>query len=144
MEEDRYKTNHFLYIVGMLSMFLSLGLLAFCFFLMPHLLFGWEYDVPQAVIGLQVWLQNNYGYDDSTAEKWVMFIAFVPAFFSVFVAVFSSNRIDRDLLDKNDIAQPGMKHNIKDSTALFLNIVFLIATVFAIAALIEWLISISS
>lgn len=144
MQEDRYQTNHFLYIVGMVSLFLSLGLLAFCFFLMPHLLFGWAYDVPQAVIGLQVWLQTNYGYDDITAEKWVLFIAFVPALFSVFVAVFSSNRIDSELLDQKETTQPRVRRNFKDSTLLFLKIIFLIATVFAIAALIEWLISLSS
>ena len=131
----------------MLSLFLSLGLLALSFYLMPYLLFHWQYDLPQFVLESTLWVQTAYGYSEMLAERYVFLVLFGLAMLCVFIAVYASNTIDGQLLHvkpSDKVLEPRVSLPRKESTLLFFKIIILIGSVFVLAALIEWLISISS
>lgn len=48
-------TNPLLYTLGILSMVLAIGLFVFSLYIMPHILFGIIYDVPEFIIIVTYW-----------------------------------------------------------------------------------------
>ncbi len=60
LEQDRYQLSHKRYVLCMLCLILFLGLTFLSFYLLPFFGFGWRYNVPEFVIGLQHQLTLNY------------------------------------------------------------------------------------
>jgi hypothetical protein len=147
MEQDRYKQNHFLYIAGMFSLIISLGLFAFSLFLIPHLIFGWHYNVPDFLIDLIAMFENDY--EMSTAKvKWLLFLVLdVPAVVLFIVADVLSNKIDNKIYKANRSAtqSPTRKMDgqsgLRESGVLFLRMTMIVIVVFAVAGFFQWTIS---
>lgn len=53
MQND--SSNPILYAVGLIAMVLSLGLFIFSFYILPHILFGAVYDVPEFIVIVTYW-----------------------------------------------------------------------------------------
>ena len=94
MEQDRFQKNHTVFIIGMISLVISLILLALCLYLLPNLLFGWQYDVPTFVPYINEWLISTYNFTDSSASKILFFILVGLSLVFIAIAYFSSNRIE--------------------------------------------------
>ena len=141
MEADRYQKNHKLYIIGIFSLVIGLSLLTFSLYMLPHLLFGWRYDIPSFIMFWREWLQSEYQYNGPAASKLIFLFFFSLALIFVVIAYFSSNRLDSDILSKelhdnsNPVEPP--KSN-REGLHLGLKILFIIVIIFVISALFQW------
>lgn len=60
MEASRYKSNPILYITSIISMLLSLVVFLFAFYLIPYLLIGLQYDVPEFISHISHWFEIHF------------------------------------------------------------------------------------
>ena len=143
MEPDRYRQNHFLYVIGLIFLVFSLSLFAFSAYIIPFLLFKWSYDVPEFISTWQQWLlERDYS---NAAACWLIFLFFIVlALFCAAIAHIASNRIDNKLY-KTEVeakVEPARStDDTKETTNLLVKIVFIVILVFIGALLFQWLIS---
>ncbi|KTD62720.1 hypothetical protein [Legionella shakespearei] len=98
MEQDRYSANHKLYIVGIISLILSIGLFFFSMFILPFLIWNLHYDVPDFISHMIIYFQNkmNYSLPASKFLSWLIF--FVPCLIAGYISYYISNYIDDQIL----------------------------------------------
>lgn len=144
MEHDRYQKNEKAFVIGLLSLVISLSLFALSFYIMPNLLFGWQYSTPGFVISIVDWLQYAYNFTASGASTIVFFFVFLLALFFAVIAYYCSNKIDDEIysseLQQRTPPEP-VKESVKgDGMWLVLKILFFALLIFIAAALFEWVI----
>lgn len=98
MEYDRYKAHHKMYIIGIVSLLACLSLLLFSLYILPYLIWGDFYDVPEFIVILIAFLQERkYSASSSHWIVWLLF--FLPALILGYISYYISNFIDDELLD---------------------------------------------
>lgn len=142
MEADRYQKNHKLFIVGIFSLLIGLSCLGFSLYMLPHLLFSWRYGSPEFIMFWKEWLQSDYGYTETIASKLIFVFLFGAAFIFLFIAYYSSSRLDRQILSKeledtSGHVQP-RNNNSREGLNLGLKILFIIILIFLVSALFQW------
>ncbi len=147
MEPDRFKQSHTLYIIGMVSLVISVGLFAFCFYLIPFLAFSWYHGVPDFIISMSSELQETYKLSRS-ASSWFIFISvFFPAAVCAVVADVLSNRIDSEIhagafkVKEVEHKTEKMHEDSTESRWLVFKIISIIIIVFIAAKFFQWMIS---
>lgn len=148
MEQDRYQENHVLFIVGLISLLLCLGLLFFTLFMLPHLLFGWRYDVPEFISYVREWISSGFGLSSRQASS-VIFVFFsIWVFVFGLVAYYASSRIDNKIYSigqftKENTAKPSKKlsQGMKESLRFFLLVLGILIIAFAATFGFQWMIS---
>lgn len=141
MEPDRYQYAQRHYLVGMLSLLLSLTLFAFSAYLIPYLFFGWHYHLPAFI---QEWLQLLTAEYEITrkAAVWVVFLTFLtPAILFSLVSKWLSCYIERKIdgvyrVPFLDEPTPGPSQK-----PFVLKLLLMIVLVFVAARFFQWLIS---
>jgi hypothetical protein len=111
--------------------------------MLPHLLFGWRYDIPGFVMDWREWIQFHYKFTEVAAARLLLFLLFILSILFFVIAYFSSNNLDREL-DKSELEEFEKPARIKESTreelSLGLKILIIIIFVFIVGALFEWFI----
>ncbi|TAL60575.1 MAG: hypothetical protein EPN84_09270 [Legionella sp.] len=98
MEYDRYKAHHKLYIIGILSLLGCLSLLLFSLYILPYMVWGDYYDVPEFVVSLIAFFEDlKYSSASSHFIVWLLF--FLPALICGLISYYVSNYIDDELFD---------------------------------------------
>lgn len=106
MEYDRFKINSKLYVLGMISLVLCLGLSLLTLYLSPYLIWELHYNVPEFVSTLSSTLQDDYNYSVPASKIIIWLLFFVPAGITGLVAYFISNYIDNKLYMNEIIKEP--------------------------------------
>ena len=144
MERDRFRTNEWAYVVGMICLAFSLALFAFSFYIMPHLLFGWHYRLPDFITIWSTTLQESYQFSERGAA-WALFLGyFLPAVLFAVMADILSNRIDRQIygMDRTDFNKKTREvEDDEGSRYLVFKIIAIIILVFIAAEFFRWMIS---
>ena len=141
METNNNKNG--LFIIGMLSLVICLCFATFSFYMLPHLMFGWRYDIPGFILILREWLQSHYGYTASVASRFILAGSTILAGLFGFIAHLTSNSIDSEILNEDivEVEKPAeMKESTREGLGIGLKIIFIIIGVFCAGALFEWLI----
>lgn len=142
MEEDRYRTNNKLYIIGILSLLLSLSLLAFSLYILPHLLFGWRYDTPEFLMTLRTWLETSYNFTEVGAARFALTLFFLFTILFGIIAYITSNRVDDEIyeeeLEEGQPTQPiTQRKDVSESISFSLKVFFIVMVVILVAILFE-------
>ena len=143
MEQDRYQKNHVLYIIGLISLVASLSLLALTLYIIPHILFGWTYDVPSYVSIWKEWLRVKFSMNVSTASQLIALILFLITLLFAGIAYFTSNRMDNlifstELENKEQLNR--MKKSHREAVEIILKLLLIVLLVYMLAELFLWLI----
>jgi len=146
MEYDRFQKNSTLFIIGLIALLLSLSLFAFSFYILPFLLFGWVYDVPEFVSVWREWLKLEYHFTH-VAASWIILLTFIiPALICGYISYFASNYIDNriyNVVNREDLIVSRRRQNYaQDSRVLLLKILSLAILIIIIITLLQWFISI--
>jgi len=143
MEQDRYNTNHPLFIIGMISLILCLAMFGLTFYVLPNLLFGLIYDVPSFITDWKEWLWTTYEMNDYRASHIIALFLFSCSLIFALIAYFSSNKIDnkifRSELESQEEAT-GEKRNHRETMILVVKILFIIILVYVFAQVFQWII----
>lgn len=140
LEADRYKYKN-LYILGMIFLLLSIGLLAFSLYLAPYFIWGWNYDLPEFIPNWQEWLKQNYQFSQASASFILFFIIFLCGILSGFLSNWFSNRIENNIFEINsETLQTAPISRGSDTMGFTIKILLLILAVFVGTMIFEWLI----
>ena len=99
MEQDRYKQNHSLYIIGMSCLVLSIVFIMFSAFIAPALLFDWKYDTPFFIHRLTQWYALELDISDKTSQLIVLLQFFIPGVLFSVIAYLSSKKIENEIYE---------------------------------------------
>lgn len=97
MEPDRFKENHFLYIVGIISLGLALTLFFFSLYIGPYLIWNLSYHVPDFLLYIVAYFDDNYDFTYGQAAFIAWLIFFIPCLIFGFISYYVSNRIDNQI-----------------------------------------------
>ncbi len=144
MEPDRYQHSPKVYIIGMVCMIVSMGLFGLGAYILPNVIFGLIYSIPDFIFDWTNLVQIAYGLNEKKAGWLVLAIIFLLGFLASIVTYAVSNRLDNEIYDiqtdKTD--DEDISEKWKDTGPLILKIIFILVLVFTIAKLFQWAISI--
>jgi len=151
MEVDRYQQNHSLFIIGLLSLILCLTMLAISLYLLPHLLLGWRYDVPEFISHFRQWLTIQFALSAAGASKMIFFSFLSSAIGLGIIAYIASSRIENQIYANEfpdtqsepeyEMSTAPKKEVMKDSLPTYLNVLGIIFLAVAAAFFVHWFIS---
>lgn len=84
------------YFVGMICLFLGIGLLGLTLYLLPYALFNINYSVPTFVINIRAWLELTHGLHGRTE----MLVLFLPLVMGGVVFLYLAREFTADLESK--------------------------------------------
>lgn len=142
MEQDRYRQNHALYILGIFFLILSMILLVFSVFILPALLYGWQYDIPSFLAQWKYFLQLNYDFGNTSASCLICLAFLLPGLLSVAIAYVASNTIDNQIFGIIPEKNQG-KFGIKNTATLILQITLTLILSYSGIVFLQWMISVS-
>ncbi|MCL9685003.1 hypothetical protein [Legionella maioricensis] len=145
MEPDRYKTNHKLYISGIICLVIALSLFSFSLYIVPFLLWQLDYDVPDLITTLITLFEYKYEYGIVSSKLIVWLIFFVPSLITGFFAYYVSNRIDSEIYKselpkKYETKMPvsgEISKQIRESAGLGLKIILLMVVIVVIVIFLQ-------
>lgn len=142
MEQDRYQQNEKVFVIGLLSLVTSLSLFALTFYVMPNLLFGWQFSIPGFIISVVEWLQYAYSFTSKGASTFVFSIIFLLALLFAVIAYYCSNKIDNQIYSSEFQSKKQPRsiniYSNNDGLWLTLKILFFILLILGAGALFEW------
>lgn len=145
MELDRYQQNSKLFIIGIMCLVLCLALLFFSLFILPFLIWGLHYEVPDFITYFISVLEDYHDFSYAGSRWAVGLLFFIPSLISGFIAFYISNKIDNDLLGltpkKDEIEEEKIsirrRNDLSDSATLAFKILLLILGVIALVVIIQ-------
>lgn len=147
MEKDRFENNSKLYILGMISLVLSLGFFFFSLYILPYLIWSLNYNVPLIILSLLASLQEDYNYGVVASKTIVWLIFFLPSLITGTVSYFASNYMDKQLnitpqSEENFQNPPSKKlgKELKDSASFGLKILGLMILIIILIFLLQFFI----
>lgn len=141
MEPDRYKMNHPLYIIGMISLVISLSILLFFLFMLPHLLFGVVYDVPEFIFFWREILISNYQLSVQYSSWLILFILGLVTFIFGMIACYASVHIDNCIHDEKTGSEKtkNVLPRSFDTLLMLLKLSSVLILVYFLIMALEWL-----
>ena len=150
MEQNRYNQNHKLFITGMISLLLCLAFLLFMLFMLPHLLFGWIYDVPETVTHVREWITTDYGVSSSRASLVIFLFLLALVLLFGFVAYYASTRVESKIFSSEEPEDKEESHlteklsaGLKESFRFFITLLAILIVAFAATVGFHWMISLN-
>jgi len=144
MDPDRFQQNSKLFILGLVSLLVCLSLLTFGLYILPFLLWKWNYDVPALVLQLREWFKDSYDFSEIGASWMVFLIFIIPALICGYISQWSSNYIEKKMyhLDNPDPEKTKeIQKDLKESMSLGLKITLLIILVIIAVTIVQWLLA---
>lgn len=147
MEQDRYGSSKKLFIFGMFCLLLSVILIVFGLYISPHVMLGFQYDVPEFIIIWQTKLMHATKYPQGvTGFFMVAFLGFLGFLFGL-VAHKISNHIDQNLLiekqqEQEDRSEPLITNSTIKTLSLTTKIIITTILLLIVLFSVEWLISV--
>ncbi len=140
-----------LFLLGLVSLLLSLFLFPFVVYLFPAVWLGWEYRIPDFVVNISLWIQLVFHTTYDKAFLWFFRLSFFSAIGFGVIAYKISHRIsqlqaeiNKEEDEKALTFSMKVKESGSDSVIFFLKMVVIIGLVFVVSDMIQWAISFSS
>ena len=144
MEHDRYQENKALFIIGLISLIATVVLFAFSIYILPAMMWGWHYNIPEQLFIWREQLKTYYQISELYAGVILFLSFFVPALLMGFISYWTSNKIDNQIY-RSELYQPermpGYSAGSEESLGLGLKIFILALLVIAGVLFMEWLIT---
>ncbi|GGI75920.1 hypothetical protein [Legionella impletisoli] len=144
MDRERYKENKALFVVGIILLLLAMVLIGFSIYVLPHLIFGWVYDVPGSLFIWREDLERSFDIGAYLASVIVFLAFFIPGILAAFFVYLISNRIDKQYyseardqseLDKRMV----LRRDLLRTRNILIKIVIILILVIIAVEVIEWL-----
>ena len=135
------------FLVGLISLAITLFLLPFACYLLPSVLFGWTYHIPDFVFAWTDTLQDMFSLNSQQASWAVWGIFFVSAAFFAVIAYVTSTKIKDEkpkisvrLSTDADEVMP-VKKDTRENLFLAIKIIAIIVLMFLLAQGLQWVMS---
>ncbi|KTD61803.1 hypothetical protein [Legionella spiritensis] len=146
MEQDRFSQNKGLFIFGMVSLAACWGLVAFALYILPMLIWQWNYDVPEFLFTWRESLRESYAISEAAAGGFIVSLLLFLAIVTGYIAHYISNYIDKQIVGIVEEETPENTENISKEvkeTFSFGGQLFILLVLVIVAVLfIHWLVAI--
>jgi len=146
MEQDRYKNNNKVYIIGIICLVVAITFFFFSMYIAPFIIWDLKYDVPDVITSLITLFRENYGYSLGVSKIIVWLIFFLPSLITGFISYYISNYIDNKIYkldirtneeEKKTKLSPETIRKIKESASIGGKILLLMIGIVVIILLLE-------
>ncbi|MBL7478779.1 hypothetical protein [Legionella bononiensis] len=145
MEQDRYSINNKMYVLGIISLILALGLFFFSMYILPFLIWNLYYDVPDLVSNIIMFFENRYEYSEAASRVITWLIFFLPSLMAGYISYYISNYIDDQILGLAKKVNPELEKettiehqkDVKESLGLAAKIILLMILIVAVIFLLQ-------
>ena len=94
--------NNKLFLLGMICLVSSLGFILFALYIIPYLLWDLAYNIPESIVIMISFFQDNYNYSSFQAKCVVWLIFTVPGVITGFLSYYISNEIDKEIFQSSE------------------------------------------
>ena len=145
MPINRFENSRGNFIIGMLCLFTSLIFFCYSAYVLPFLVFGWRYNLPEFILNLVSTMRIDYHWNQFVSGCMIFLIFFIPGLILMLIANVISNRLEKELTpqitDENLPIEASEKKPLSDGWKLTLKVFGMLVAVFLFLRLIEWVIS---
>ncbi|ASQ45869.1 hypothetical protein [Legionella clemsonensis] len=147
MEHSRLQQNSVLFIVGIISLVLSLVLFVFSLYIIPFLFWDWVYDVPEFISIWREWLKSEYNFTHMGATWSIFLMLIAPSLLFGYISYLASNYIDNRIYhlvpDKvENEMQEEIRRDLRDTLLAIVKVLGAIALVLIIVSIIQWFLAV--
>lgn len=147
MAEDKYLQHKKLFFSAMIFFVLGLSLFIFAIYIVPYLVWGWNYDVPEFIFNWREWLRDTYDLSDKAAKRIIFLCILVPGIIIGIITHFIINNIEHKVLDEDfEEVEPVKKRlentDLRNTVIFSLRLISLIVLVILVLFSIEWLLTV--
>jgi hypothetical protein len=139
-----------LFLLGLVSLILSLFLFPFVVYLFPAIWLGWEYSIPEFFQEALLWFEVTFHTTYDLAFLWLFRLTFFAAVVFGVIAYLISHHITKLQAEINKEEDEEAltfamkaKEGSRESVLFFLKMVVIIGLVFVVSDMIQWAISFS-
>ena len=100
MASNRYNQNSGNYLIGMICLFAGLMLFCYSAYVLPYLMFGWHYSLPDFILNWASMMKTEYDFNRFYVGCIIFFSFFTPGLILFFIAGLISNHLESDLIEK--------------------------------------------
>jgi p-aminobenzoyl-glutamate transporter AbgT len=146
MEQDRFKMNSKLYVLGMICLVLSLGLFFLSLYILPYLIWQLHYKMPTFILDLLAKFEDDYNYSIRASRFIVWLLFFIPSLITGCISYFVSNYIDNQIYEpkanefEDQVSSQEVGKEIKESASFGLKILGLMVLIVIIILLLQFVI----
>ncbi|HAU3942032.1 TPA: hypothetical protein ACT96X_002943 [Legionella pneumophila] len=152
MEHSWYDNNNKLFVLGIICLIIFLVLFFFSIFIMPFLIWGLHYNVPDFVSNMIAYLEDKYYYSLPTSKTLVWLVFFIPSLIAGYLSYYISLYIDKkNFLKEKSIKEEQVKENssetneqIKESASLGFKILILMVAILVVLFLLQEFVKLTS
>lgn len=144
MESDRYQLHPRTYVLGMVCLLLSMSLLLFSLYLVPYVIWQFNYDLPGWIFSWFETLKEMFLTTDTITRLLVWLSFVIPGLICGFFAWLASNQIDDELhVEPTDSQQPPpvshLKEEVSASVSFGGRVLLLVILVILSVWFVDWL-----
>ena len=143
MEPDRFQHSPKVYIVGLISMIISMALFGLGAYIFPNIAFGLVYRIPDFIFESVNLVQVAYDLNERKAGWLVLVIIFFLGLIASIITYAVSNRIENGIyaIQPEKVEQKSSE-KWTETGPLILKISFILGVIFISAKLFQWVITI--
>jgi len=143
--------NDKFFLLGLVSLAVSLFLFPLALYILPEAYFGWTYHVPDFILNFNEYLQDSFGMTRNSASWTVFYFIFLIAVVFANVAYFAAIRTRHDIkkqipheqIDEAAVRLKQANQNRRETIFLVIKLILIMVLVFSIAEVVQWVIAIS-
>jgi len=148
MEPDRFAANHRMFIIGLVCLLSAWTLIIFSLYLLPHLIFGWHYHIPDFISAWRELFKAEFILGDRKAGWIIVWLFLLPGIICAIIAYRASNDIENQIYaPQNKLPPEESEHEgygnsaSKNKDFFAFKVLGLVLLVFIVLLSIHWIIS---
>ncbi|MDP1603234.1 MAG: hypothetical protein Q8M03_08215 [Legionella sp.] len=142
IDKERYQHNSKLFITSLICLVLSLCFFSFALYILPNLLWDWDYDIPEFVFTWRQGFVDHYNFGVGSAKITVFLIFFIPALITGYISYITSNKIENEVLGIVPPKLPGEaepSQEVKETLSFSVRLLLTVLLVLVVLFFVEWL-----
>jgi hypothetical protein len=143
--------NDKFFLLGLVSLAVSLFLFPLAIYILPQAYFGWTYHIPDFISNFNEYLQDAFGMTRRSASWTVFYSIFLMAIVFANIAYFAAMRTRHDIkksiphenVDEAVVRLRQANQNRRETIFLVVKLVLIMVLVFSIAEIVQWVVAMS-
>ena len=142
------ENNDKYFILGLVSLAVTLFLLPLALYILPAVWFGWTYHLPDFILSWSNGIQTSFGLAEKSAAWWLFGTMFIVSLLFAFLAYFTTTRVNIKpkvvyQSGENDRTKKSAKYDPRETVFLVIKIIVIVGLVFFIAEMMQWVMALT-
>ena len=131
------------FYLGIVFLVFSMLFIGIGLYLLPHLLFGWIYDVPQFILAWREDIVGTYHLTHFVASLIIFSIFFILAILSVYCTILCSSQLSPEIpkneSPENHAGKVRLRRDLQSTSYYLIRIIMVVLAIIVLIEIIEYL-----